>query len=171
MSTVTEALQRPFPLEKHKTLAKAGGLTYIGIEDMLERLHEATNMRFSLTVTNSSLDVVAGESDKNGNPMVLARVAVRLQVFGLESIEFFGFSGAGVGAEYESIRNADKAIKTALANAIKKAMNTLGCGLYLWDEDWLAVINDNDTEALKRLAKRLGVEGNTKGEIKEALGL
>ena len=59
-----------------------------------------------------------------------AAVAVAVTV----SIEAFGSSRTGVGADVVALKDLDKAAKTAQAEAFKKAGHQYGVGLYLWDE-------------------------------------
>lgn len=110
-------------------------LDYISIDATINRFNSVLGTDWSFSVVNSDLRVLA-------DGKYLAIVS--------GTLEALGKTASGVGAD--TAPDPDKAIKTALAEAIKKAGHQFGVGLYLWDEDERreverqrkAVVNESD---------------------------
>lgn len=122
-------------------------LDYISIDATIRRLNEVMGPAWSFEVDRSSIAATGTVGKKSGKPEYLAHVVGTLTAM--------GESHGGVGADISE--DPDKALKTALAEALKKAGHQLGIGLYLWDEaerDHLHVqrrAESGDVDALKAL--------------------
>lgn len=121
LKNIQDLLSKKFPVEDVKQRdAGFGGkkLDYISIDVAINRLNEVLPLGYDWHVDNIQ---VINES------VVLS---------GTLSIELNGrvIKRSGVGADNIG-KDMDKSIKTAYAEAFKKACNTLGVGLYLWDAD------------------------------------
>ena len=118
-SSRLESLRAEFP--KTEVKQRDGGfgkkLDYISIDSTINRLLDTVGLDYEFT--NCSTDL------RQTNDGFLAIVSGELVVDGKAHY--------GVGADFDK-KDPDKAVKTALAEAIKKAGHQLGIGLYLWDE-------------------------------------
>lgn len=120
-----EKLSERFPVEDVKQRRQGNmQLDYISIDATIRRLNDVLGTEWSFSVDSSDLRFAP-----NGNGY-LAVVS--------GTLEALGKTASGVGAD--SAGDPDKAIKTALAEAIKKAGHQFGIGLYLWDESEREVI-------------------------------
>lgn len=162
-----EALREKFPAADHRSDER--GFTYIEIQTMQERLDEATEGRWTLEVTRSNLTAVPGMTyGRRKAQALIADVAVSVTIY----IKGSGtaLTRAGVGADVGD--DPDKVIKTALANAIKKALNAFGVGRYLWNEEDRDALElaqrgeRGDVAALKKRVHALA-GGGTPQEIAE----
>lgn len=103
-----------------KTRTQAGiTLTYIGIDATIRRLNEVLGSDWSTRGTSTLTDLGEGK--------FLATVELYLDA----TVDGKQKSAFGVGAD--SGKDVDKALKTALAEALKKAAHQYGVALYLWD--------------------------------------
>lgn len=117
-----EQLSAPFKPGEVKQRTQGGRqLDYIGIDTTINRLNTVLGNDWS--IANPSWSVTDGN------------VVVQLEVKALGKVAW------GVGADKLG-NDFDKAIKTALAEAIKKAGHQLGVGLYLWDEGQRANVQE-----------------------------
>lgn len=117
-------LSERFPVDDVKQRRQGGVmLDYISIDATIRRLNDVLGADWSFSVSDARLDTLLTGG-------YLAMVTGTLKALGK--------SAAGVGADTAS--DPDKAIKTALAEALKKAGHQFGIGLYLWDESERAVI-------------------------------
>lgn len=141
------------------------GYHYLAIDTVQDRLDDVLGPKWSMEVVDSSVQVVNPEWKKYGsnNPKTgfLATVVVRIDAQLATGTD--RTVRTGVGADFAD--DADKAYKTALANAVKKAANGFGVGRYLWSAEERAAIDEaveaaNDVKALKKavvaLAKNQG---------------
>lgn len=165
MSEQLEKLSARFDTKDVKSRNQGGKrLDYISID--------ATIRRFNDVLGNDWSTHLAGPIDvrDTGNGKYLAIVTVELTALGKSAV--------GTGAD--AATDVDKAIKTALAEAIKKAGHQFGVGLYLWDEEEREIVqrdrnaNAGDINALKEkafeLALERGAEANA-ASIAATLGL
>ena len=122
---IQEALAKNFPVSEVKQREGGFGkkLDYIPIDGVLNRLNDVLPMGYSW-----SIDSVVQIADS-----VVVTGTLTINV-GDECIKRSGIGSDVIG------KDLDKTVKTAYAEAIKKACNTLGVGLYLWDADERAEI-------------------------------
>lgn len=123
---VVEAMSKKVPAEFLETVTKGkrGALTYIPIDKVIRMLNE----RFGDSWSISDTEVTPFPN------MTGFYAKVNLVIIGKEG----AIQRPGVGADIhrgEGGPDPDKMIKTALANAVKKAANMFGMGLELWDKD------------------------------------
>jgi hypothetical protein len=155
-----EMLSRPFDpkaVRKHPH----SNFHYLSIDTMMNRLDEVLGPNWTLAVQTVSCAPVDpdwktyGKANKTG---FLASVTVRISALINGGPPPIHTVRDGVGADFAD--DPDKAIKTALANAIKKAANGFGVGRYLWDAEERAAIDEaqaagNDTRQLKKAVAAL----------------
>jgi hypothetical protein len=121
---VLEKLREPFPAELVKK--NQNNLDYVSIDGYLNRLLDVLGLNFDFEIEESSVTLLPPEmKTSSGKMQYLA------QARGALVIE--GRSRAGVGADVSF--DPDKALKTAQAEALKKACHQFGIALELWDED------------------------------------
>jgi hypothetical protein len=119
MSELLGKLAERFDIADVKQRRQGGiMLDYISIDATIRRLNDVLGASWSTEVVGTPNLVVLAD----GN--FLAVVTISLNALDKSSV--------GVGADRAS--DPDKAIKTALAEAIKKAGHQFGIGLYLWEE-------------------------------------
>lgn len=165
MSELLKKLSARFDTKDVKQRSQGGKrLDYISIDATIRRFNDVLGESWSTSL--------AGPIDVRdiGNGKYLAIVSL--------TIEALGKTAVGTGADTAS--DVDKAIKTALAEAIKKAGHQFGVGLYLWDEDERDIVqrdrqaNAGDLNALKakafELALERGAEANP-ASIAKTLGI
>lgn len=112
-------LSREFKATEVKQRTQGGKqLDYIDIATTINRFNEVLGVDWAQHVDRVEVTPLDGGR-------FLAVVAVTVSALGSER--------SGVGADVAS--DPDKAVKTALAEAFKKAGHGFGVGLYLWDED------------------------------------
>lgn len=138
-NALLKKLSEPFPVKDVKQRTQGGRkLDYISIDATIRRLNDVLGPTWS--TTNLNVDLREGQAGYTA--------IVSLNLHALEK------TAVGVGADF-SKTDADKAVKTALAEALKKAGHQFGIGLYLWDEDERAVVAnqraaiDGDVQTLK----------------------
>ena len=114
------ALREKFPAEVVKQRPGKGGqkLDYIAIDATLNRLNDVLGTDWSTRL----LELNVYPTDSRWS------VIIALELSALDKV------AVGVGAGEDS--DPDNAVKTALAEAIKKAGHQFGIGLELWDEAW-----------------------------------
>lgn len=145
------SLAAEFPKSEVRQRAGRGGLKldYIGIDTTINRLNEVLGSEWSAIATNVSLSVA-----EDGR--YLGIVALELQA--LDS------SRMGVGASVGP--DPDDVIKTAQAEALKKAANQYGVALYLWDgvkrqeiDEYRKLLTSPKTSSVqKALVAKFGLE-------------
>lgn len=145
--TWLEELAKPFPKEDVKVRYLGGkALNYISIDQTINRLNEVLGAKWSFQIEKESIKPIFQEGKFKH---YLAKISGTMSV----SSDDYYVHRAGVGAGTNP--DPDTAIKTALAEAIKKAGHQFGLGLYLWDEE----VNNDLTEF------RESVRGQTVGGI------
>lgn len=133
-----DALAARFDVEDHKTNPR--GYTYIAIEKTIRRFQEV-DPGFEVRVTQSEFNQLPGltysrQSKAAGYALVTVEVTI------------LGITRAGTGGDYGACEDVDKLVKTAYAEAIKKAGHEFGVGLYLWDEEERALIESAQSQGL-----------------------
>jgi hypothetical protein len=131
-------LRERFDVEDHKKNPR--GFTYIAIEKVVNRFIE-TDPAFEIAVTQSQYSPLPGLTyGRNQKAAAYALVTVEVTILGI--------TRAGTGGDYGAAEDVDKLIKTAYAEAIKKAGHEFGVGLYLWDEEERALIESAQQQGL-----------------------
>lgn len=145
-------LSARFDVGDVKQRAQAGRkLDYISIDATIRRFNDVLGPAWSSHITSQQLIPEASGG--------------YLAVVGLE-LTALGKTAAGVGADKAS--DPDKALKTALAEALKKAGHQFGVGLYLWDEGERAIVQrdraaaSGDLAAIKAKVFEKALEGGAK---------
>jgi hypothetical protein len=136
---IFDALAQRFDVEDHKKNPK--GFTYIAIEKVIHRF-QSVFPAWELHVLSADVSLVPGVTFGNRNPKPAGIAVVSVEV----TID--GVTRGGVGGAFQAIENADDMVKTALAEAIKKAGHEFGVGLYLWDEEERALIESAQSQGL-----------------------
>lgn len=152
------------------------GYHYVSIDAMYQRLDDVLGANWELEVVGSTLTMLPRSEKtygRNEKTAFIGTVTVRITA----TLDGVTTVRSGVGADLAD--DPDKVIKTALANAVKKAGNGFGIGRYLWSEEERAdidraVAEQNDVPALKAqvvaLAQEQGLElPEGKPEIAKAL--
>ena len=123
---IQEALSANFLVSEVKQREGGFGkkLDYIGIDSAINRLNDVLPMGYSWRV--DSVNIMEGS--------VIVTGTITIPMGDGTFIE-----RSGIGADTVS-KDMDKSVKTAFAEAFKKACNTLGVALYLWDADERAEI-------------------------------
>ena len=145
------------------------GQDYVAIPDYINRLNEVLGHAWAWQINDYKLLPDAAPATKSGKQQYLAVVQGTLTIIlddigvvsvGKDEDSFLTTQRAqvsrdGIGADIGF--DPDKAVKTAQAEALKKACHQFGIALYLWDEaerDFIALqkaAKTNDV-ALKQLA-------------------
>jgi hypothetical protein len=123
-------LRKPFPADELKK--NQSGLDYVAIDGYLGRLLDTLGLEYEVILMGPVRLELLPEDMKTstGKRQFLAQVSLALQIGGA--------SRPGVGADVSF--DADKAVKTALAEAMKKACHQYGIALELWDESHRATL-------------------------------
>ena len=156
----------------HHTQVKKNqsGQDYVSIDGYINRLNEVMGHAWSFRINKSDIYFGVAPDTKNGKPQYVALVQGTLSmilsdvgVISMEDSDGESYlteqkamvSRDGVGASTNF--DADTAIKTAQAEALKKACHQFGIALYLWSEverSFIALQRQavNNDVALKGLA-------------------
>lgn len=119
-----EKLRKPFPATQVKK--NQNGLDYVSIDGYINRLLDVLGMDYDFTVTQSHVALLPeAAKTSSGKLQYLAQVTAQLRIGET--------TRAGVGADISF--DPDKAVKTAQAEALKKAAHQYGIALELWDEE------------------------------------
>ena len=134
----------------HPSLVKKNqsGQAYVSIDDYINRLNEALGHAWAWQINDWKLYPDAAGDTKTGKKQYVAVVQGSLSIFlndiGVISVGDEDDDGAflttqkavvvrdGIGADIGY--DPDKALKTAQAEALKKACHQFGIALYLWKE-------------------------------------
>lgn len=125
MSGVLQRLSEPFPKEIESILKKGGmELTYIPVHEVIARLNNV------LGVENWSYTVKSAGRDTKADDWIVAHVQLSAIIDGsVVCREAFG------GARHTGNMDLGDSFKSATSEALKKAAQTLGVGLYLARDD------------------------------------
>lgn len=133
MSDIYNRLSEPFPQEMEKSLNKGGvNLTYIPISEVINRLNKV------LGVSNWSFEIIKCERDAIDPDYVVAHV--RIDWYTIENmlshVSRDGFGGQKIKRTKQGqILDLGDEFKGAISDALKKAAQSLGVGLYLARSD------------------------------------
>jgi hypothetical protein len=124
---IARQLAEPFPEEMEKTLVKSGiSLIYLPISEVINRLNKV------LGVENWSFEIISVRRDEVDVDEIIAHVSLSAQIDG-KSIVKHGFGGQTVKRQRKDNKPVDLGndFKGAVSDALKKAAQQLGIGLYL----------------------------------------
>lgn len=128
-----ERLREPFPAAQVKK--NQDGLDYVSIDGYINRTLEVLGLSYDFNVRQSSVTLLPPEmKTRTGKMQFLAQVTADLVIQDLDVAS----SRSGVGADVSF--DPDKAVKTAQAEAFKKAAHQFGIALELWDADHRATL-------------------------------
>lgn len=143
MNETLAALSAPFlPTEVKQRTQGGRQLDYLPIDATLKRVNEV--LGFGWGVEQAKWTVHGDQ--------VIVEITIRIggdDPFGERGIYK---SCWGIGADKFDGKDMDKAVKTALAEAIKKAFHQVGVGLYLWDPSERANVQEGRQAAAGDLA-------------------
>lgn len=124
---IYKELSEPFPQEMERTINKGGAnLTYIPISEVINRLNKV------LGVDNWSMTVVKCERDQHDPDFVIAHVRLEYSVSEFSSVIRDGIGGQKIKRNKQGqILDLGDEFKGAISDALKKAAQALGVGLYL----------------------------------------
>lgn len=127
VKTDLEKLAAEFDAAAYQTRQAPGGgpeLTYVSIDQTINRLNEVLGPNWS----THAISTLTSEKDNQDRDRYLAVCELHMDC----TLDGRGKTAYGVGAMQN--RDPDMALKSALAEAIKKAAHQLGVGLHLWDK-------------------------------------
>jgi hypothetical protein len=126
MSNVLNELSEPFPAEVERTMTKGGTqLTYIPVSEVITRLNNV------LGVENWSYQVRSCQRDPDLRDWIIAHVTLTV------SIDDYDITKDGFGGQEIKYMKSGKAVdlgneyKGAVSDALKKAAQAIGVGIYL----------------------------------------
>lgn len=124
-------LSEAFPQEMERTVTKSGtALTYIPVSEVINRLNKV------LGVEKWSFTIIRCERDAADPDFVVAHVRIEYFVSEFASIARDGFGGQKIKRNKQGgILDLGDEFKGAISDALKKAAQTLGVGLYLARSD------------------------------------
>ncbi len=128
VQTQLERLAAEFPAEAYQSRRGAAGgpeLTYISIDQTIKRLNDVLGPGWD----TRAISTITPEAGRNGGTTYLAVCELHMDA----NVDGTTKTAYGVGAMKNP--DPDMALKSALAEAIKKAGHQLGIGLHLWDKD------------------------------------
>jgi hypothetical protein len=153
-SETLERLSRRFPAAKVKKNPK--GQHYVAIDAVIGRFNDVLGTGWKLLSESTQVIPISPEVatySRNEKAAVAATVTV--------AIEALGSSRTGVGGDFAALEDIDKVVKTAQAEAFKKAGHQYGVGLYLWQESERLLVDavqaGNHKGALKLLCEINGL--------------
>jgi hypothetical protein len=119
-----EQLASQFEAGEHRSRVQGGKeLTYVDIAATINRVNDILGPNVSyLPESNTSLTIA-----DNGKYLAYSQIYLKAVIDGVETTLY------GCGAMVNG--DPDMAVKTALAEAYKKAWHGKGVALYLWDEE------------------------------------
>lgn len=122
---IQSQLNEPFPKEVERQLKKGGtSLTYIPVSEVISRLNKV------LGYDGWSYQIIKCERDSLDPDFIVAHV--RLEVYGFGMITKDGFGGQKIKrTKSGDIVDLGDEFKGAVSDALKKAAQALGVGLYL----------------------------------------
>lgn len=126
MTSIYQQLSDPFPQEMERTVSKSGrALTYIPISEVIARLNKV------IGVGNWSSEIVWCGRDSHDPHWVIAHVRVTATIDGAV-VTKDGIGGQQVKmTKSGQILDLGDEFKGAMSDALKKAVQQLGVGLYL----------------------------------------
>jgi hypothetical protein len=153
--TQLDQLQAEFAPGEHKNRSQGGTtLTYIDISATINRVNAVLGPDWSVVPLSKSK--ITPPQSQGGPFFAECELFIEAQIDGVTKTLY------GVGAMTN--KDPDMAVKTALAEAIKKAWHQAGVGLYLWDPEKREAVNakaktaKGGLPAKKKAVKALAVE-------------
>lgn len=128
MSEMYNRLSEPFPQEMERTLSKGGtNLTYIPVSEVINRLNKV------LGVDKWSFTIIKCERDASDPDFIVAHVRIDWKSSDSSPIiSRDGFGGQKIKRTKQgAIVDLGDEFKGAISDALKKAAQTFGVGLYL----------------------------------------
>lgn len=126
-SEIAKLLSEPFPEEMEKTIVKSGvSLIYLPISEVINRLNKV------LGVDNWSFEIISVRRDEVDVDEIIAHVSLSAIIDG-KSVVKHGFGGQSVKRQKKDNKPVDLGndFKGAVSDALKKAAQQFGVGLYL----------------------------------------
>lgn len=163
-ATQFEKLREPFPSSVVKQ--NQNGMDYVAIDGYINRWIEVFGGAYSFEFVGPVSLILLGEDMKTGSGkrQYLAQVTAAIRVG--DTVRM------GVGADVSF--DPDKAVKTAQAEAFKKASHQFGVALELWDEEHRGQVATDralaagDEQTLKSEVTRRAKEGLGKTRVTAA---
>lgn len=127
VQSVARSLAEPFPEEMEKVIVKSGvELVYLPISEVINRLNKA------LGVDGWSFEIISVRRDEIDPDELVAHVSLTATIAGTKIVKH-GFGGQSVKRQKSSGKPVDLGndFKGAVSDALKKAAQQLGVGLYL----------------------------------------
>ena len=122
------ALAEPFPVEMEKTLVKSGmSLVYLPVSEVINRLNKV------LGPESWSFTVISIERDQYDNDEIIAHINLSIDFGDGKIVNKHGIGGQSVKRAKSTGKPVDLGndFKGAVSDALKKAAQQLGVGLYL----------------------------------------
>jgi hypothetical protein len=135
-----EQLSAILPIEDHFSRSQQGrSMMYLRNEGTIRWLNKHLGLGWSWEITNEMFqqhpELTGKEGDSNRKVQWLSVVSGQLTIADPETDgALVTRAGVGAGINFDP----DTAVKTALAEALKKASNQFGIGLYLWQPEMIA---------------------------------
>ena len=126
--TLMTALAEPFPVEMEKTLVKSGmSLVYLPVSEVINRLNKV------LGPESWSFTVISIERDQYDNDEIIAHINLSIDFGDGKIVNKHGIGGQSVKRAKSTGKPIDLGndFKGAVSDALKKAAQQLGVGLYL----------------------------------------
>lgn len=169
--SILAQLSEPFPPEVERQLKKGGtSLTYIPVSEVITRLNKI------LGVENWSSEIIMCERDKTDHDFIVAHVRLVARIDG-QVITKDGFGGQKIKRTKQGeIVDLGDEFKGAVSDALKKAAQQLGVGLYLARTDEALAIEEEESkpavneEIVKLWTNFMGHSKGLDAEKKAALG-
>lgn len=124
---IAKLLAEPFPDEMERTIVKSGvQLVYLPISEVINRLNKV------LGIENWSFEIISVKRDELDKDEVVAHVALTATINGTTVVKH-GFGGQLIKRQKKDNKALDVGndFKGAVSDALKKAAQLLGVGLYL----------------------------------------
>lgn len=124
---IARLLSEPFPEEMERVIVKSGvELVYLPISEVINRLNRV------LGVENWSFEIIDVRRDAIDTDEIIAHISLVAKI-GNETVVKHGFGGQSVKRQRKDNKPVDLGndFKGAVSDALKKAAQQLGVGLYL----------------------------------------
>lgn len=144
MSDIYNRLSEPFPQEMEKIINKGGvNLTYIPVSEVINRLNKV------LGVDKWSMTIQSCHRDPTDPDFVIAHVRIEYFLTEFSTIVRDGIGGQKIKrTKSGAILDLGDEFKGAISDAVKKAAQTFGVGLYLArSEDAIEIEQVIDTQS------------------------
>jgi len=182
LQKLIELCETKFDTKEHKTRTQGGkDLTYLSIDSVINRLNRLSSIGYSWDFTDVKHETKtiinqSGASYDNSKDKQLGYVIVMgtLRIRNVTGDVIIYRDGVGSDKWHYYTQNGkliddlDKSIKTAYAEAIKKASNTLGIGLYLWNEEERNLI---EAEQKSPTRKKINYTEDQKKQMSELMNI